>query len=134
MAKKAKFTDSQREQYAELAASGTSNIKIAKAMGLTEYVAAKLRDELETNKAIERVRLTQTLPSKVDKLADVMTSVLDLMGDVKQELCNVKATGNKMAAAMRRLQMENKDLRQTRKEARAEVRKLRRELHRIRGY
>lgn len=134
MAKKAKFTDSQREQYAELAANGTSNIKIAKAMGLTEYVAAKLRDELETNKAIERVRLTQTIPIKIDKLTDIMSSVVDMMGDVRQELCNVKSTNNKMAAAMRRLQMENKNLRQTRKDARAEVRKLRQELHRVRGY
>ncbi|OAH42778.1 hypothetical protein AX777_05940 [Sphingobium yanoikuyae] len=134
MAKKAKFTDSQREQYAELAANGTSNVQIAKAMNISIHLATKLRDELETNKAIERVRLTQTIPLKMDKMADVMTAVLNMMGDVRQELCNVKATNNKMAAAMRRLQMENKNLRQTRKDARAEVRKLRQELHRVRGY
>ncbi|MBT0671282.1 hypothetical protein HT136_23200 [Novosphingobium profundi] len=134
MPKTTKFTDTQREQYADLAAEGLSNIAISRKMGISQHLAAKLRDELKTNEIVERVRLSQTIPSKMDRMADVMLTFVDTVAELKQELCNVRGVMARMAKAMHRLQVENKDLRRTRKDARDEAKRLRRELWRIRGY
>lgn len=134
MAKKAKFTEEQRQHYAELVAEGLSNVKIAIQMGITRQAATNLRNEIETIKVIERVRLTEALPRKIDMQTQVMMSMIDVLQDTKKELRNVQSLQQQMSKAMHRLQVENKNYRQTRKQDRDELRKLRRELHRVRGH
>lgn len=134
MAKKATFTDEQREAYAKLAAEGMSHAKIARELGVTEYIVRKMRHDYETCKAIDRVRLTDTIPTRLERMTDVMSGMIDMIAGMQTDMCDVRAALKKLNKAMHRLQVENKDLRQTRKEARQQVRELRRELWKARGY
>lgn len=134
MAKKIQITDCMRETFASLAAEGQSNIKIAERMNITRYTVKKLREDHDTNVAIDRVRLTETMPRQLSALMNVVTDLAETVAALRNDMCDVNATQKKVAKAMSRLQVENKNLREERKKARDDVRRLRNELWKARGY
>lgn len=134
MARKTVITDESRAMFAELAAQGLSNSKISAAMGISLHVVRKYRADHLTNVAIERVRLTETMPQQLVALANGMVILGDAVAALRNDIADLTVIGRKLTKAMKRLQVENKDLRATRKDARAKVRELRRELWNVRGY
>ncbi|EQB11248.1 GAS domain-containing protein [Sphingobium lactosutens] len=134
MARKTVITDESRATFAELAAQGSSNSKISAAMGISLHVVRKYRADHDTNVAIDRVRLTETIPQQLTALANGMVILGDAVAALRNDIADVHTTNKKLTKAMKRLQVENKDLRATRKDARAKVRELRRELWNVRGY
>ncbi|WP_300115564.1 hypothetical protein [Sphingobium sp.] len=134
MAKKTQITKEMRETFAALAAEGCSNIKIAERMAITRYTATKLRDDHDTNVAIDRVRLTETMPRQLSALIDVVTDLAQTVASLRNDVCDVNVTQKKVAKAMTRLQVENKNLREERRKAREDVRRLKSELWKARGY
>ncbi|NWK96692.1 hypothetical protein DM806_13685 [Sphingobium lactosutens] len=134
MARKTVITDESRATFAELAAQGLSNSKISAAMGISLHVVRKYRADHDTNVAIDRVRLTETMPQQLIALANAMVILSDAVAASRADVADLTVIGRKMLKAMKRLQVENKNLRATRKDARAQVRELRHQLWKVRGY
>lgn len=134
MAKKAKFTEEQKRQFAELAAEGSSQVVIAERLNITRYSVKRLREDYETNIAIDRVRLTDTFPKQFKQMTSALIALAETVADLRNDVCDVNVTLKKVNKAMHRIQVENKNLREERKKARADVRRLRRELWKVRGY
>lgn len=134
MARKTVITHESRATFAELAAQGLSNSKISAAMGISLHVVRKYRADHDTNVAIDRVRLTETIPQQLTAQANAMVILAESVAALRNDIADIHVTNKKLTKAMKRLQVENKDLRATRKDARAKVRELRRELWNVRGY
>ena len=102
MAKKTHITEEMRQTFAAFAAEGNSNIKIAEKMALTRYTVKKLREDHDTNVAIDRVRLTETMPRQLSALIDVVTDLAQTVASLRNNVCDVNVTQKKVAKAMSR--------------------------------
>ncbi len=128
------LTPEQIEQAAQLFAAGTKPAAVATTLGISNYRARNLLKRHDVAMAVDRMRLTDTIPRQLNAVLDAMNSFAVVATAVEQRLTVVDEELRKVRTAMRRLQVENKNLRETRKTARDELREARAALWRARGY
>lgn len=134
MSKKAVFTEEQMTQAATMAAEGDSQRAIAMALGMTEYLVKRLLREVAVNQAIDRARMSDVIPRKLDKLAETITSLVDTVVALEQRMARYEEVARMTRKAMKRLQVENKNVREERTKAKQELRQVKKDLWAARGY
>lgn len=134
MSKRAIFTEEQMTTAATMSAEGESRRAISKALGITEYLVNKLMKEVSVNQAIERARVTDVIPRKLDKLTETVTALVDTIVTLEQRMARYEEVARMTRKAMKRLTVENKNVREERTKAKQELRQVKADLWKARGY
>lgn len=134
MSKRAVFTEEQMAQAARMAAEGESQRAIAKALGITEYLAKKLMREVAVNQAIIQARMSDVIPRKLDKMAEAVTALVDTITTLEQRMARYEEVARMTRKAMKRLTVENKNVREERTAAKRELRAVKKDLWAARGF
>lgn len=134
MTKRAVFTTEQMATAASMSAEGHTQRAIAKALGITEYLAKKLMREVAVNQAITQARMTDVIPRKLDTLAVAVTSLVDTIATMEQRMARYEEVARMTRKAMQRMTVENKNVREERTKAKRELAEVRKALWKARGY
>ena len=115
-------------------AQGEKINAIAEQTGLSVYRVRGLLKKKEVADAIDRMRLTDTIPTQLSAIMGMMAALSTWLENADSRLCSIEEETRKVRVAMRRLQVENKDLRETRRDARKQLREAKAALWKARGY
>ena len=121
-------------QAAQMAAEGDSQRAIAKALGITEYLAKKLMREVAVNQAITQARMSDVIPRKLDRMAEAVTTLVDTITTLEQRMARYEEVARMTRKAMKRLQVENKNVREERTKAKRELAQVKKDLWTARGF
>lgn len=128
------LTNDQIERIINHYADGMKPSAISREVGISTFRVKGVLKRKEVADAVDRMRLTDTIPVKLDAVMAMMTALTTWLESTDGRLGAVDEELRKLRTAMRRLQVENKHLRETRKEARKQLREARAALWRARGY
>lgn len=134
MAKRFVATDDQRATAIRVRAEGKGKLAISRETGLTLYVVNKLLRDIELQEAVERVRLTEVLPRQLEDLTTQISLLVGVIEVLEKRVSGTEQVARMTRKALQRLQVENKDLRETRKQTRQDLAKVKRDLWKARGY
>lgn len=115
-------------------AQGDKISAIAEQTGLSAYRVRGLLKKKEVADAIDRMRLTDTIPTQLSAVLEMMSALSTWLEKADARLSAIEEETRKVRVAMRRLQVENKDLRETRRDARKQLREAKAALWKARGY
>ena len=115
-------------------AQGDKISAIAEQTGLSPYRVRGLLKKKEVADAIDRMRLTDTIPTQLSAIMGMMSALSTWLENADARLSSIEEETRKVRVAMRRLQVENKDLRETRRDARKQLREAKAALWKARGY
>lgn len=119
---------------AKMAAEGDTQRAIAKALGITEYLAKKLMREVVVNQAITQARMTDVIPRKLDRMTDAVLSLVDGVTALERRMAKLEEVARMTRKAMKRLTVENKNVREERNKAKRELRDVKKDLWAARGF
>jgi hypothetical protein len=128
------LTDEQLSEAVASFAQGMKPSDVAKQIGISTYRAKGLLKRKDVADSIDRMRLTDTIPRKLDSIMDTMLAAQSWLENADSRLCALEEQARKTKTAMQRLNVENKHLRETRRDARKELREAKAALWRARGY
>lgn len=134
MSKRAIFTQEQMQTAASMSAEGETQRAIAKALGITEYLAKKLMREVVVNQAISQARMTDVIPRKLDRMTNAVMALVDSVTALEQRMAKVEEVARMTRKAMKRLTVENKNVREERNKAKRELREVKKDLWAARGF
>ncbi|WP_146037245.1 DNA replication initiation control protein YabA [Novosphingobium guangzhouense] len=134
MAKQIPISDTQRQLAIEGFARGDKPSQIAASTGLSVYRIRNLQKKQEIADAVDRMRLTDLIPGQLSALHDTMLAVLSWLKTTDSRLSAVEEEIRKVRIGNHRLQVENKNLRETRRDDRKQLREAKAALWRARGY
>ncbi|WP_293922168.1 hypothetical protein [Sphingobium sp. UBA5915] len=115
-------------------AQGDKISAIAERTGLSAYRVRGLLKKKEIADAIDRMRLTDTIPTQLSAIMGMMSALSKWLENADSRLCAIEEEVRKVRTAMHRLQVENKGLRETRRDARKQLREAKAALWKARGY
>lgn len=115
-------------------AQGDKISTIAEQTGLSAYRVRGLLKKKEVADAVDRMRLTDTMPAQLSAIMGMMSALSSWLENADSRLCAIEEETRKVRTAMRRLQVENKHLRETRRDARKQLREAKAALWKARGY
>lgn len=115
-------------------ARGDKISAIAEQTDLSAYRVRGLLKKKEVADAIDRMRLTDTIPTQLSAIMGMMSALSKWLENADSRLSAIEEETRKVRVAMRRLQVENKDLRETRRDARKQLREAKAALWKARGY
>lgn len=115
-------------------AQGDKISVIAEQTGLSAYRVRGLLKKKEVADAIDRMRLTDTIPTQLSAVMEMMSALSTWLENADARLSSIEEETRKVRVAMRRLQVENKNLRETRRDARKQLREAKAALWKARGY
>jgi hypothetical protein len=130
----APITQEQMDIAVQGFAQGDKISVIAEQAGLSAYRVRGLLKKKEVADAIDRMRLTDTIPTQLSAIMDMMSALSTWLENADSRLSAIEEETRKVRVAMRRLQVENKDLRETRRDARKQLREAKAALWKARGY
>lgn len=119
---------------AAMSAEGDSRRSIANVLGITEYLASKLMREMAVNQAITHARMTDVIPRKLDKIAEAVTALVNTVVALEQRMARYEEVARMTRKAVKRLNVENKNVREQRTKAKQELRQVKKDLWAARGY
>lgn len=119
---------------ASMSAEGETQRAIAKALGITEYLAKKLMREVVVNQAISQARMTDVIPRKLDRMTNAVMALVDSVTALEQRMAKVEEVARMTRKAMKRLTVENKNVREERNKAKRELREVKKDLWAARGF
>lgn len=128
------LTDEQVARAVSCFAQGMKPSEVASLLGISAYRAKGLLKRKDVADSIDRMRLTDTIPNKLDAIMNSMLAMTHWFQNADSRLCTVEEEIRKVRKANRRLQVENKHLRETRRDARKELREAKAALWKARGY
>ena len=115
-------------------AQGDKISTIAEQTGLSAYRVRGLRKKNDVADAVDRMRLTDTIPTQLTAIMGMMSALSSWLENADSRLSAIEEQTRKVRVAMHRLQVENKDLRETRRDARKQLREAKSALWKARGY
>ena len=115
-------------------AQGNKISTIAEQTGLSAYRVRGLLKKKEVADAVDRMRLTDTMPTQLSAIMGMMSALSSWLENADSRLCAIEEETRKVRVAMHRLQVENKHLRETRRDARKQLRDAKAALWKARGY
>lgn len=119
---------------AKMFANGETVAAVAKELEISCYRARTLRKRQIVAQAVDRMRMTDVIPSQLDTILNALSAFTAAATAMESRLVVIESEIRKVKKAMSRLQVENKELRQTRRDAKRELRQARAELWKARGY
>lgn len=134
MKQPAPITQEQMDIAVQGFAQGDKISAIAEQTGLSPYRVRGLLKKKEVADAIDRMRLTDTIPTQLSAVMEMMSALSTWLENADARLSALEEETRKVRVAMRRLQVENKDLRETRRDARKQLRQAKAALWKARGY
>jgi hypothetical protein len=134
VAKRVRPTAAQRAIAIQIRAEGRGKLAICRDTDLSLYVVNKLLRDIDLQEAIEKVRLTEVIPKKLTDLMESNSLLVSVIEKLETRLTSIEAVARMTRKALHRIQVENTDLRVTRKSARQQLAKVKRDLWKARGY